>query len=724
MRRFATSFVRYGTLCILIATLGLILATFAYADDTLQEVVVTASRQGAQSIQSIPMSITAINPSKSDAATLSDLATLVPSLNLEQSSPGLSKVDIRGVTTGAADIVNNLEDRPLVGVYLDETPIAMQGFNPDLHVFDIDRVEVLRGPQGTLYGAGSMGGTVRYITTKPSPLGFSGSQELTLSDTVGGGLNYGVRGSVNLPTSLSSALLLTGYTGRNSGWIDNTELNSAHENWDRSSQARIAYRIMEGNLTIDVSALLERLDTGGSDYTFSQLGKSTYYSLTPTPVNDDMKVFNVTVEDDVALGNIVSSTSFINRETGFNDTGQYLSEDFFSLPAMATPYINQNAVTQFTQETRLISNDSWFKWMTGVYYNHMVRKDYQDDNGPGFDQAIGINSLAYGAFHPNSVFSGDEYIWEHEIGVFGQLTQTVGKLDFSEGVRYFDWDQNFYLYFAGIGASYDGPGHPATLDNATSAVGVNPKFTADYHLNETTFLFLEAAKGFRYGGVNQYVPLSVCGQSAPVTYGPDHLWSYSLGEKTTLGSLRLNATAYLIRWSNVQTEHELACSYAYTQNAGAVQSTGTELEASYSLNHFTLALNGSYTKAVSDGTLPNVNALSGEQTPYTPRWLSASTLSYTQGVWTLASVYSYHGQSYTTFNPLDPFYRTLPAYSNLDLRLDYIKASWKLGAFIKNAMNHGEVTMIAPDALNGVQPGDEVAYARPRTIGVSVMRSF
>src|SRR5271168_4784867 len=214
--------------------LFLMFASPALADDEkLTEIIVTAFHEGPKLLQQLPASVTVVNvesAARFGSTDLSDIAGAVPSLNLEQGGPGLNKIDIRGITVENADILNNIDSRPLVAVYIDDTPIALDGFNPDLKVFDIDRIEVLRGPQGTLYGASSMAGTIRYITKKPDPEQFSGSDGIVVSDTVGGGINYGIKASVNLPLNSQSAVLLSGYDGRDSGWINNIQNGQNNEN--------------------------------------------------------------------------------------------------------------------------------------------------------------------------------------------------------------------------------------------------------------------------------------------------------------------------------------------------------------------------------------------------------------------------------------------------------------------------------------------------------------
>jgi iron complex outermembrane receptor protein len=403
-------------------------------------------------------------------------------------------------------------------------------------------------------------------------------------------------------------------------------------------------------------------------------------------------------------------------------------------------------VRQFSQEVRVVSNQTGvLKWIGGLYYDHMTRKNYQDDNSPGFDASFGsligdptFNSVDYGGFQPNSIFSGSENIGEHELGVFGELTWTpTPRLDLTAGVRYFDWHQNFYLYFGGPAGSL-GPGQPLTAQQNASASGANPRFVANFRATDDTIIFAEAAKGFRYGGVNQPVPVSFCGEAlaesglsaAPLTFGPDHLWSYSLGEKSTLAGnrLRLNATAFFIDWQQVQTEHDLSCSYSFVQNAGTVHSTGAEIESAYKIiPSLTLGLNASYTHAAASGGIANVGAEAGDPVPYFPKYLGSFTADYAVplGSATLRfnGEYQYHGNSATEFSASNPLYRTLDAYHNINLAANLEFSNWQAGLFVRNLTNSGQVTMIVPDTL-GTQPGDEVAYARPRTIGIRVAHEF
>jgi outer membrane receptor protein involved in Fe transport len=718
----------------------------------LQEVVVSATRQGNQSMQDVPMAISVIDPNAlaaTGAAGMTEFARDVPSLAVLERGPGQNQIDLRGIATGYTDIYNTMEERPLVAYYLDDTPLAVQGFTPDLKIYDLERVEVLRGPQGTLYGASAMAGTILLVTKKPSSTDFYGSSEFVTSNTEGGGENYGVRGSVNVPLSPGLAgLLVTAYNGRNSGYIDNVELHSNDINWDRSTQARAALRLTPtSSLTVDVSMLFEKLDTGGSNFSFSQLGVDKYASLTEEPIGDDLKTYNITVHDDLDWANLISSTSYTDRKISFSETGEYLTEAYYlPPPLMAGPYLNDNKVQDFTQEIRLTSRqDQKLRWTAGAYYDHISRTNYQNLDAPGFDAREGaligdptFSSLQYGGFSANSWFSGFQQVAEHQSAIFGELTYSpIKALDLTAGLRGFWWQQQYSLYFGGSAGAL-GPGEPNTTLQGTKENGVNPRFVADYHITDDVLVYAEAAKGFRFGGVNQPVPEAFCGSalkqegitSAPLTYGSDSLWSYSIGEKSMLdgGKVRLNATAFLIDWSNVQTLNELSCSYAFFQNADKVQSTGVELEMSARVTSaLTARINGSYTHAVADGAIPNIDAASGNHVPYFPQYLGSVGADYIVPMVNsdvkISADYQYHGSSGTQFNPTNPLYRVVPSYVNVDMAITYETDRWQAGIFARNLTNTNQVTLIAPDAL-GDEPGDQVAYARPRTVGARVNFKF
>ena len=714
----------------------------AGASDQIGEVVVTASRMGAQNIQQVPMAISAVNTDSLTQAgftDISELSALVPSLTIQQQGPGQNEIIIRGLADSTYN-PTNIEDQTLVSVYLDDTPISLQGSTPDLKIFDLERVEVIRGPQGTLYGAGAMAGTIRFITQKPDATQFSGYAEADDSYTAGGGDNYNFRGMVNIPViSNVLALRINAYGDHNSGYIDNIGLDEPHANWDENEQFRVAARYTPfSGLTVDASVMHTDLYANGTTETFADLGVDVYRSITPEYYRDDLTISNLTVNDDLGFASLVSSTSYYRRNLDFDQSSEYLTEALLTGFDTASPMYIKNQLYDLAQEVRINSNGNGpLKWIGGVFFERSNRGYYQDNPTPGLDADIGIDSLAFGAFQANDVFSGLEQQDQRQIAVFGELTYSLGPVDLTAGARYFNFRQTFDLYYGGIAGAL-GPGEPSTENGVANENGVNPRAVANYHVNPDLIVYAEAAKGYRYGGVNEPVPATFCGSalasqgitSVPVTFGPDSLWSYSLGEKSTLGGGRItmDADVFLINWSKIQTNDILSCGYYITENAGEVRSTGLELESSARVTeHFTLGVNGSYTNARAAEYIPNLGAPSGYPMPYAPRFLAALTGTYTVPLsggtaLQLQGDYEYRDWSNSTFQP--SLQQIVPASNVVNLAATFVAQRYEVGIFVHDLSNNHLITTISPNGLVGVQPGAAEYYAQPRTIGIRARVNF
>ncbi len=774
-------------------------STAAGGGSRVEEVVVTANRAGAESLQNVALAVSAVNIQKLDRANtinFTDLARFTPSLSITENAPGDNKIDMRGLSTGGY-ASSDTSDRSLVAVYLDDTPISVQGQTPDLRVFDLDRVEVLRGPQGTLYGAGSMAGTIRFITAKPSTHAFFGTAEVTGSETEHGSGNYSVRGMVNIPlVNDKLAVRATVYQGEDSGFIDNIGLrNKKGANLDRTTQARGVIRwTPTDKLTIDASVTYEKSHAYGLNQGLSGLPDYTFSSNSPEGTRDDFTLYSVNGDYDLGFADLVSSTAYTWRRIGFSASPEpqigYFFQNYggpgpfpnayplFNQPASynqavtnsipAEEYQITNKIHDFMQEVRLVSkNGGPIHWTVGAFYEHQRRNLYQDIPTPGFD-TLSYENYFYGpfnvpgglynsktvdaAFNPNDIFSGLQNQSEHQIALFTDDTwHATSKLDLTAGVRYFNFKENYYLFEGGV---YGVVNHvPLTQNASLSSHGFNPRFNISYHANDDVLLYAEAAKGFRYGGANQPVPLGdtgIAGQctknlasygytSAPLTFGPDSLWSYSVGEKAKLakGRLTFNTDAYWVEWSDVQTRLLLNCSYFFTANKGKIRSRGVEIESVFKLSpEFTLSGNASYNDARAEGDIPTVGAFNGDRAPYFPRWIAGISAFYDRDLFS-GSVhaqlsYSYRGDEHTTFNPLattitngklvatgpSATFAVIPANNNVDASIAYDFGNYEIGIFGHNLTDGVKVTNIGRATYYQIyQAGSRVTYARPRTIG-------
>lgn len=742
----------------------------------LQQVIVTATRAGAENVQDVPMAITVVKPEeilRLGLTGVEDYARLVPGLSLQENGPLQTSVDIRGIATTSVDITN-VQDRSLVAIYYDDTPITLNSVNPDLKVFDLERVEVLKGPQGTLYGAGSMAGTIRLITKKPDPNNFSSTIETTVSDTTSGygGLNDTLRGMVNLPLVQGKlAVRITGYQEYDTGFIKNAfttlpdgqQSGTGGRNDYKTQQARIAvgYTPLE-NLRVDASVTYAHLEAGVND-AYDGLPAYEYTTLEPIYDTDDFRLYNVTVGYDTGGAHFSNSTSYLDRDVNPKFTND-LNGPEIGIPIVTAGLSTQpNEIHDLIDEPRVTGTSGPLKWTVGAFYEHFIRHFLQDSTANDLDAEYavtnfygvpipGYNSLWDGAFHSNDDFSGLQNVAEHQLAEYGELTYTLGHFDLTAGLRHFSWQQEFNLYYGGLfgcnpctgetnpatGMIYT-RGTPLTQAGDASASGNTPRFSAAYHVNDDAMVYTEASKGFRYGGVNQPVPLSICltgagnlqsyGQtSAPLTFGPDELWQYSLGEKSSLldHRLTLNVDTFLIQWENVQTTQYLECSYYYTVNKGNITSKGIELETSArATERLSLSLSASYTNAFANGDISNIGAIDGERAPFFPRQQASVSGTYTiplaeERMISLDGNFTYKGSAYSTFNPTDPTYAELPASRQLNASVNYATGRYEVGLFGTNLTNGNAIINYAniPSFAVGFQPGREVVYARPRTIGV------
>jgi outer membrane receptor protein involved in Fe transport len=731
---------------VLIGASGLALTAPVLAADQatgLSEVVVTASRTGSENLQDIPMSISALDPGDLSARGLSgmsDFLRAVPGVVLNAETAGVNRVTMRGLVSRDINITD-LQDRSMVAIYLDEIPIGLNMSNPDLRVLDMERIEVIRGPQGTLYGAGSMAGTVRYITRKPDLSSFFGTADSFVSSTEDGGTNWGLKGSVNLPLADGKAALRLGaYRQEDDGFVDRADASGTTVEEDANSQvttqanAALRWTPTEA-LTADLSFTYQEFESDGSNGIFRELDDRAFSGV-PTGFDDDLQIFNLTLNYDAGPVDIISSTSYVDREFTISSSFDFISLYLFGV--QIAPSFENSDIQNFTQEIRVVSKPGPLQWQLGAYYANDERHYVQNSFIEGLDALIGIPSQDLFAPYPDQVYYGNIPLEDEQWALFGEATYQVSdRWSLTAGLRYFDFEGSADYFQGGI-AGVDADLQPVAQAATEEADGFNPKFLASFQLNDDVMFFVEAARGFRYGGVNYPVPISFCGEdlaqdglaSAPLTFGPDEAWSYSIGEKGAFLDRRmtLNATAFYIQWTDAQTVHPLDCGYPFTENGGDIDSLGFEFETYFQMTEaLTVGLNATYTDAQSDGGIPTIGAQDGDSVPYFPEWMAAVTADY---VWTvgtgelrLAADYSYRDDMGTEFNPADLNYRTIPSGSVVNASLNYRMGSWEVGVFGTNLGDDEQISYVGAPTLPS-QPGDQLFLGRPRTFGLRVQVDF
>ena len=606
----------------------------------LQEVVVTAEKR-TENLQSVPVSITALSTQTLEdlkVERFDDYVKLLPSVNFQgtaagggASGPGFERVFMRGVSSG--DNANHSGPLPTVGVYLDEQPITTITGAPDVHIYDIQRVEALAGPQGTLYGASSEAGTVRIITNKPDPSGFKAGYELQGNDTAHGETGHVVEGFVNVPLAPNAAIRLVGWDTHEGGYIDNVpnsftyptsgiclaNTNPAPDGCvsspTRAAQrfnpvdsygARAALRVdLNDNWTITPSFIWQRTNTNGVfavDPSLGDLQVSRYY---PDSATDRWWQAALTVQGKIANFEVTYAGAFLRRDdrtsadyvdySYFYDK-QYGSGAAFGEPPFGSgPYYNpsqyilaSDGYRNQSHELRIATPaDQRLRFIGGLFYErqqHNILQNYTIDALPEFRSVTGW---------PHTLWLTKQERVDSDYAVFGELSYDIVKsLTLTVGGRLFHYDNSLEGFF-GFGANNvfgsstgeaGGCIGPPTLsdipcddiNHSVSGTHGTPKVNLTYQIDDDHMVYATYSRGFRPGGVNRRT------QAPPLpplaTYAPDFLDNYEIGWKTSWFNhrVRFNGAFFWEEWKDFQFSFLGPNSFTIVRNAGAARIRGLE----------------------------------------------------------------------------------------------------------------------------------------------------
>ncbi|HVW69891.1 MAG TPA: TonB-dependent receptor [Steroidobacteraceae bacterium] len=739
-------------------------AQSATSADVLQEVTVTATKTGNVSAQSAPFTIQAIGE---DALTqgqmqgFDDYAKLVPGMASLNKGPDQTQIIIRGITAGRVSHAEP-QNQSTSGLYIDEMPVADNAFNPDLDLFDVNRIEVLKGPQGTLYGAGAMSGAIRVITNEVDLTRFSGASSLSGAAVDHGDPDYAAHTMANVPLVEGQlGLRASAYYDHEGGYINNVYNGQTNYNDYSTSGGRLKGLWKPDDLTnVHLSVLYQKLVAEGRPQMFmpgdpavtAVQGPTESFSVArdyetvkfvPDPFDDKFLLTNLLVDHDFGSVKLVSSTSYLNRifDNQLDDT--YRTRIHFGpvqadgVTPLATPMVNDSNVNDIAQELRLTQKlDSGLSWVGGLYYERHDIHFVQSGITPGLDAltiSYGLPPAAGFGAQPNSEFDGNENDRQQQYAAFGELTiPLAARWDFIAGLRWFHYKQDSTLRYAGI--ANDGV---TSKDSTTGQNGNTPKAQITYRPSQDATIYLQAAKGFRLGGITEPVPMAGvfgtdCGKdlaavgltSIPNSFQSDHLWSFELGGKTSWLDHRLtiNASVFDIEWSNIQTNVFLPCSFIVVVNAGKVRSRGAEAEVSWAVGGgFTLSASAAYTDATLVDKTLQFTAQLGDRVPNVPKLNGDAVAEYRRpfgiqgrSMFVRTSV-SYVGDSYTEFQSLGNA-KLVPASASVDGSLGVDVNDWEVTVFGKNLANRLIVTGVDTDRLVPTT----YSVAPPRTVGLEV----
>lgn len=642
------------------------------AEDDSNIIIVTATKRDAN-LQDIPFSINAQTQDdiqKSGATTLEDISRNVAGLSIQNLGPGQSQVAIRGVSAGQI-----VRDQPgvkeQVGVYLDESVISLSLFTPDLDLFDLNRVETLRGPQGTLFGSGSIGGTIRYITNQPTLGEFGGTVEGDLNLVDGDDIGYSLKGAINAPIGEGAAIRAVGYYTQYGGFIDalgeggtvTEDVNSGERYGGRLSVllepvegVTLTPRIIYQEITADGFNRQEVFNIFANPFTTTRpaitLGERQQYLLLREAFEDQTLIADLTINADLGGVTLTSVSSFSDREILVSRdasalTGSVSIDLGFPDAAVLLPSNLRDTtdLKSYTQEIRFASNnDSPFQWVIGGFYSDVSRDYEQRLPTPGYDLATdatlgaGTSAGAANGFPADSPFNSDLSYDIEQFALFGEASyQLTDRLTATAGIRYYDFSEDRTISTGGLFANGD-----QNVMDTTSSNGVTPRFLLSYEVADDISINAQASQGFRLGGVNDPLNVPLCSaQDAAIfgafqDYDDETLWNYELGVKAQRGGLTFNAAAFYTEIDDLQVTLDAgSCSSRITFNVPEAHTLGFEWEISAELAEgLDIGLSGSVLEAEFDSTVVDGTGTvlggvrEGNRLPSVPRFQISGDATY------------------------------------------------------------------------------------------------
>jgi iron complex outermembrane recepter protein len=642
----------------------------------LAEVVVTAQKR-VENLQDVPISIQAIGTEKLEemnVTNFNDYAKLIPSLSFQEAGgPSFEHSYMRGVVSGGDG--NHSGSQPSVGMYLDEQPITTIDGNLNVHIYDIQRIEALEGPQGTLYGASSESGTIRIITNKPDPSGFKAGYDVEGNTVDHGGDGYKFEGFVNLPLSANAAVRLVGWDERDAGFINNVPgsvtfpssgivftnagLVRDHYNDVETKGGRAALKIDLGdNWTILPQVMGQVMDSDG-DFAYNPaIGPLETTKYLPETAHDSWVQSALTVEGKIADFDLVYSGAWLNRNTHetedytdyslFYDqayhTGLYNTDNSGKLINPAQWIVGRDRYTKISNELRLTSPQTWpVRFTFGLFQErqvHYILQDYVVDvDGEQLGSVAPYNWSVPG--WPGTVWLTDQVRVDRDRAAFTEISYDIlQNLTLNTGIRYYTYD-NTLDGFYGFNSTYsssqgtatcfnDVPFHGAPcsdLAGRSTGSGNTPKVNLTYKIAPGMLVYATWSKGYRPGGVNRN------GGGTLPPYKPDYLTNYEIGWKTSWldNSLRWNGAVFDEKWKDFQFAYLGPNALTIIANAGEAEIRGVESDLEWAVTRaFTLSggislldpkLTQEYCQDPTQCGTPGYEqyAPNGEQLPVTPK---------------------------------------------------------------------------------------------------------
>ena len=729
---------------------------------SLQEIVVTAQKR-SEKLHDVPMGVTAVSNEEIEKLRVTDfqdLQAMVPGLSVQQVQPGLARITLRGENVGGVGST--------VTVYVDDTPVGSSNalangsiITGDFDTWDLKRVEVLRGPQGSLYGAGSEGGLLKYVTNAPDPTKEAAAFEVGYEDLAHGGSGPLAKAMLNMPIAGSAALRLSGFATWIPGYVDDPQLNEDQVNRGFRAGGRASFLVnATDNFSIRLTAFGQNLRVDGTSNVDVVGAAGTPLApppnqLQPTvgnysqdrfinePATFRYRVFSATLDWNLGWGDLTSVTSYgsgyqnlfedvtsapLQPGVTFGDLANLVATGAFP-PPETVGLAETSVITmgKFTQEVRLASTGTGtVDWQLGAFFTREAST---------IRQTLPSFLIPSQALTPLPSFeNADVGAVYREGAAFGQFTYHFSpQWDIALGGR---WSENRQEADQSLGGLLV---NPTQLSGGTSTgTDFTYSIAPRWHITDNTLAYARVASGYRPGGPNVLPPGVPAGVATQ--YQADKTRNYELGTRTSFldNRLSVDVAAFLINWDKIQL-FEFVENTGINANGGSAQSKGVEWTLGFiPLERLNLRLTGAYIDAHLTADAPAAGGTDGDQLPYAPKWSTSLDGSYT---WHAAGDYdgfagatwSYVGSSVSGFAAsisvvngaivTTPDPRTeLASYNTVNLRAGLDDARWRYELYVKNVGDKRGITSYANSGTPNF--GGAVNYILPRTLGVTATLRF
>ncbi|MDH5582819.1 MAG: TonB-dependent receptor [Gammaproteobacteria bacterium] len=736
------------------------------AASALDEIIVTAQKR-EQALADIPMSISVLSGDllqRQQADNIEDLVMLVPGLSIDTGQRGVTRITLRGTNTGGI--------ASTVGTYVGDVPFGSSSglanaaiLSGDFDTYDLARVEVLRGPQGTLYGASALGGVMKYVPNQPNTEAFEGSVQAAAEEVKDADTGFAFNGMLNIPISDQFALRATAYSRTDEGYIDSIGNNPLPSfpapvinvvegtrveeglNWTETVGGRvIALFAPSERFSVNLMALMQDIDSGGPNLvdadavTLQPQYSSPVQSRYQEAYSDiEYRLYSATLDwsfGGVTLQSVTGDGSFeqnLQQDAalatallgGLTSLAAYLTFVFDDpntpeiAPLLSAVLPQITSTDKLTQEFRLLSADNdTFEWLLGAYYadeesliNQVI---YAVDSGTE-NLAAGFPALAV----------ADLQSTYEELAVFANATWYISpRFELSFGARASDNDQTIRQITSGPLAG------DTDVSGKSSESPVTWSVSPRWELNDSSSIYARVATGFRPGGPNAVPPTAP--PDFPTSYESDSLTSYEAGYKHSAadGRFSVDVTAYFLDWEDIQVTSSFS-GFTANANAGTAASKGIEFATSFApTDGLVFALNAAYTDAYLTEDAPDLGAADGDPLSYVPEWAFGLLADYEWDTKGGSEAYVGGSFAYVGDRPADlgnrdanNNIRNVDNYTTLNLRAGLRRENWFVELYGKNVTDKAGINTIS-SADEGYTGRVGLGYIRPRTYGVMAGVNF